>query len=425
MKAAILSIGDELALGQTQDTNSRWLAARLADRGVRCVEFRTVPDDLAAQAGALRSLASCADLVLVTGGLGPTDDDLTRDALREAIGDGAPLVLDAPSLQALDRWFRDRGRAMPDINKRQAMRPSSAECLANDAGTAPGLRAKVGEATVVCLPGPPREMEPMFARFVEPLLPRLAMATATVHAFGQGESFLAERLGDRMRRDRNPLVGTTASGSVVSARIRATGDQANGDAIEREMAEIERIWRPYAFGRNATTLAGALGEALKARGATLALAESCTGGIAGSLVTAESGSSAWFRGGVMCYANEAKRDLCGVSQSTLDSNGAVSAPVALELARGVRKALGADWSASITGVAGPSGGSEAKPVGTVFVGVAGPGLEIVRRFRFPGERAIVRDRSAKTALALLRLAIVAPEDLSVPFIWEWVDRGGA
>lgn len=423
MNAAILSIGDELTLGQTQDTNARWLASRLADQGLRCVEFRTVPDELPAQARALRELAAAAELVLVTGGLGPTDDDLTRDALREAIGDGAPLVLDEPSLAALDRWFRDRGRAMPDINRRQAMRPTAAECLANDAGTAPGLRARVGKATVVCLPGPPREMEPMFARFVIPLLPRLEMSTGVLHSFGQGESFLAERLGDRMRRDRNPLVGTTASGSVVSARIRGTGAQASAEAIDQELAEIERIWRPYAFARGAVTLAGALGQALQSRGLTMALAESCTGGLAGSLVTAESGSSAWFRGGVMSYANEAKRDLCGVSQATLEAHGAVSAPVALELARGARKALHADWAASITGVAGPSGGSDAKPVGTVFIGVAGPDFEAVRRFRYPGERAIVRDRAAKTALALLRLAVADRAQFGAPFIWEAKEDG--
>ena len=419
MKAALLSIGDELALGQTQDTNARWLAGRLADRGVRCVQFRLVPDDLEAQRSALIELAALADLVIVTGGLGPTDDDLTRDALRLAMGDEGPLVLDEPSLVALDRWFVGRGRAMPAINRRQAMRPSGARCLRNDFGTAPGLEARVGAATIVCLPGPPREMEPMFDQFVAPLLPTLEMATGAVHAFGQGESFLAERLGERMRRDRNPLVGTTASGSVVSARVRGTGEASHAEAMQRELAEIEALWKPFAFGRGATTLAGALGAALRARGQTLAFAESCTGGLAGSLVTAESGSSEWFRGGVVSYANEAKRDLCGVSDSTLTTHGAVSAPVALQLARGAREALRADWAASITGVAGPSGGSEAKPVGTVFVGVSGPGFERARRFRFPGERAIVRDRAAKTALALVRLAVAEPSLADTPFIWEW------
>lgn len=423
MKAALLSIGDELALGQTQDTNARWLAARLADRGVRCVQFRLVPDDLDAQRDALVELAAIAELVLVTGGLGPTDDDLTRDALRLALGDASPLVLDEPSLAALDRWFVARGREMPAINRRQAMRPSDARCLRNDFGTAPGLQARVGRATVVCLPGPPREMEPMFEQFVAPLLPKLAMATGAVHAFGQGESFLAERLGERMRRDRNPLVGTTASGSVVSARVRGGGEASRPEAMEREIAEIESLWRPFAFGRGSTTLAGALGAALRERGQTLALAESCTGGLAGSFVTAESGSSEWFRGGVVSYANEAKRDLCGVSEATLVTHGAVSAPVAAQLARGARAALHADWGASITGVAGPSGGSEAKPVGTVFVGVSGPGFERVRRFRFPGERAIVRDRAAKTALALVRLAVAEPALADTTFIWEWPEGG--
>ena len=249
MKAAILSIGDELILGQTQDTNARWLAGRLADRGVPCVQFRVVPDDLAAQAAALRELAALAQVVIVTGGLGPTDDDLTREALRVAMGDANPLVLDAPSLEALDRWFTHRGRSMPDINRRQAMRPSGAECLRNDFGTAPGLRGTVGGSTIVCLPGPPREMEPMFSQFVLPLLPKQAMTTGVVHAFGQGESFLAERLGDRMHRDRNPLVGTTASGSVVSARVRGRDAAAEPAAMQAELAEIEALWKPFAFGR--------------------------------------------------------------------------------------------------------------------------------------------------------------------------------
>ena len=423
MKAAILSIGDELMLGQTQDTNARWLAGRLADRGVPCVQFRVVPDDLAAQAAALRELAAVAQVVIVTGGLGPTDDDLTREALRMAMGDANPLVLDAPSLEALDRWFTHRGRYMPDINRRHAMRPSGAECLRNDFGTAPGLRGTVGGSTIVCLPGPPREMEPMFDQFVLPLLPKQAMATGVVHAFGQGESFLAERLGDRMHRERNPLVGTTASGSVVSARVRGRDAAAEPAAMQAELAAIEALWKPFAFGRGTTTLAGALGAALRERSLTMALAESCTGGLAGSLVTAESGSSAWFLGGLMTYANEAKRDLCGVPEALIAEHGAVSAPVAAALARGVRERLRADWAASITGVAGPNGGSDAKPVGTVYIGVSGPGFESVRRFKYPGERAIVRDRAAKTALVLLRLAVAEREHFGATFIWEWPEGG--
>ena len=422
MKACILSIGDELVLGQTQDTNARWLAGRLAEAGVACAQFRVVPDDLQAQADALRQLAQVGELVLVTGGLGPTDDDLTREALRQAMGDARPLVRDDAAAESLHRWFRDRGRAMPEINGRQAMRPADAACLANDFGTAPGLHARVGAAQVFCLPGPPREMQPMFERFVVPVLPPTSMATGFVHAFGQGESYLAERLGTRMDRGRNPLVGTTASGAVVSARVRGTGVAADPAAMARELAEIEALWAPYAFGRGDTTLAGALGRALRERGLTLALAESCTGGLAGSMVTGEAGSSAWFRGGIMCYANEAKRDLCGVRPGTLEAHGAVSEPVAAELAAGARTRLGADWAASITGIAGPAGGSEAKPVGTVFIGVAGPEFARVRRFHYPGERAAVRDRAARCALALLRLAVESPAQFDATFIWEWKPR---
>jgi nicotinamide-nucleotide amidase len=422
MRAAILSIGDELALGQTLDTNARWLAQQLTDHGVPCVQFRLVPDDHELQARAFGELASVADLVLVTGGLGPTADDLTREALADAMG-GVPLEEDGEAVAALHRWFRDRGRPMPEGNLRQAQRPRGATCVPNDLGTAPGLRARIGKAEVWCMPGPPREMQPMFERFVRPGLPRLALATGMVHAFGQGESFLADLLGARMRRDRNPLVGTTASGSVVTARVRGRDEASTPQAMEAELAEIARIWSPYAFGSGSVTLAGAVGACLRARGQTLSLAESCTGGLAGSLVTAEAGSSTWFRGGVMCYANEAKRDLCGVRPQTLETHGAVSEPVANELARGVRDRLGSDWAASVTGIAGPSGGSADKPVGTVFIGVSGPGFDGVRRFQYPGERAAVRDRAARTALALVRMAVLHPADFRVPFIWE--SRGHA
>ncbi len=422
MKAAILSIGDELMLGQTADTNAIWLSGRLADVGVECVQRRTVSDDCAMQASAMRELADVADFVIVTGGLGPTDDDLTRAALQQAIGHGTgslpPMLEDGVMLSRLERWFAERGRVMPAINRRQSLHPAGSEALPNEVGTAPGLRAKLGNATVVCLPGPPREMHPMYEQCVAPLLPVSPMKCGMVHAFGSGESSLAECLGDRMRRDRNPLVGTTASGSVVSARVRGRDQAASEAAIEKELSEIESLWKPFAFGRGSTTLAGSLGAALLQRKQTLAIAESCTGGLAGSLVTAESGSSTWFLGGLVTYANEVKRDMCDVPQTMLDQHGAVSEPVASALAQGVRKKLKADWAASITGIAGPTGGSDDKPVGTVWIGVCGPQFEAVRRFRFPGDRATVRDRAAKTAIALLRMAITDPSN-RVSLLWEW------
>ncbi|MCE9619043.1 MAG: CinA family nicotinamide mononucleotide deamidase-related protein [Planctomycetes bacterium] len=419
VSAAIISVGDELMLGQTQDTNAKWLAAQFAARGVLVCEFRTVMDDLVAVELALRAFASRYDIVVMTGGLGPTEDDLTREALRRAMDVAEPLEVDAEALLSLDRWFKHRDRAMPAINKVQALRPRGSRCLPNAQGTAPGLSAKIGAAQIWCLPGPPNEMKPMFDVEVAPHLPRAAMSTSAVHAFGQGESFLAELLGDRMGREQNPLIGTTASGSIVSARIRGVGEAAEPGAMSRVAAEVEKLWAPYAFGRDETTLAGSLGKLLLKRGERLSLAESCTGGLTAGLVTAESGSSEWFAGGAVTYANSAKIDLLQVPGDMLAEHGAVSAEVALAMARGCAGLLKTEWAASITGIAGPTGGSAAKPVGDVFIAISGPRFEAVKHFRFPGDRASIRDRSAKSALALLRFALLGKEAFAAPIIWEW------
>ena len=418
VSAAILSIGDELMLGQTQDTNAKWLASQFTLRGVVVREFRTVHDDLADIESMFRELSARHDILVITGGLGPTDDDLTREALRRAMDVVEPLEVDEQALADLDRWFKDRGRPMTANNKLQALRPKGARCLKNSWGTAPGLHASIGRARIWCLPGPPREMEPMFETEVAPHLPRAVMATAAVHSFGQGESFLAEILGARMSRQRNPLIGTTASGSIVSARIRAVNEAATDAAMESAMQEVEQLWAPYAFGRDQETLAGALGKLLVLRGERVSLAESCTGGLTASFITAQSGSSAWFAGAAVTYANGAKIDVLQVPNELLVAHGAVSAPVALAMARGCAALLKTQWSASITGIAGPSGGSETKPVGEVFIGICGPRFEAVKKFHFPGERAAIRDRAAKTALALLRLALLGEKEFAAPIIWE-------
>lgn len=419
VSAAILSVGDELMLGQTQDTNAKWLASRFAQHGVLVGEIRIVLDDVVATESALRELAARHDMIVMTGGLGPTEDDLTREALRRAMDEVEPLQIDPQALADLDRWFIDRARPMTDNNKLQALRPKGATCLQNILGTAPGLFATIGATRVWCLPGPPLEMKSMFDAQVAPHLPIVPMSTAAVHSFGQGESFLAQQLGPLMQRDRNPLIGTTASGSVVSARIRGVQQEASEASMETAMRQVEKLWAPYAFGRDQETLAGALGKLLVSRGQRLSLAESCTGGLTGSLITAQSGSSAWFAGAAVTYANGAKMDVLQVPNDVLSMHGAVSAPVALAMARGCVALFKTEWAASITGIAGPSGGSDAKPVGEVFIGICGPRFEAVRRFRYPGDRASIRDRSAKTALALLRFAILGNDAFTVPFIWEW------
>ncbi len=443
MRAAILSIGDELVLGQSVDTNSAWLSEELAGLDVACDEHRTVADDRDAIARAIAELLDGRDLLLLTGGLGPTADDLTRHALGDVLDPGRPLVLDDAALTELEGWFAGRPGGMPAANRVQAMRPASAAMIPNPRGTAPGLRAEPGRRLLVAMPGPPREMQPMFDAVVRPWAASRRsdrVATALVPSVGLGESDAAARLGDLMDRGRTTLVGTTASGGVVTARIRAIGDDAEARVAEAA-AEVERRWHPYAFARGPATLAEATGRRLERAGRRLVTCESCTGGLLGAMVTAVAGSSAWYPGGWVTYENAAKQDLLGVPASLLTAHGAVSAEVAMAMAIGGLVRGAADEALSITGIAGPGGGTPGKPVGTVWIGhasraVGGPGGDgtgagaaaspvrvRARRFRFRGERATVRDRSATMALAMLRLSLDGheawpPERTRVPLLWE-------
>jgi nicotinamide-nucleotide amidase len=428
MNAATLSVGDELALGQIDDTNARWITQRLASEGVFRGEHRTVSDDLDQIADAIAELAARHDLLVITGGLGPTQDDLTRDALNRCSDGGEPMVEDELGRAVVDRWFRGRGRAMPPSNLVQALRPRSAQCLDNPNGTAPGLTATVGRARVFCLPGPPREMQPMFEAAVVPVVREAAgdtiMPTCAVHSFGLGESALAERLGERMRRDADPTVGTTASQSIVTARIRSRGPrEATLARVESMACEVERLWHPYAYGRDGATIAQAAVTLLRERGETLALAESCTGGLIGAMVTEVAGASEVLLGGFIAYSNEWKVREVGVDRSTLAAHGAVSEPVARQLASGARERARSTWGIGVTGIAGPGGGTPTKPVGTVFIGLAGPDGERVRRFQFPGERDTIRDRTAKAALQWLRCAMLGVAD--VRLIWGYAEPPAA
>jgi len=418
-RAAILSVGDELVLGTTLDTNSRTLSAALREAGLDVVEHRTVADDRAAIAAAMRALASSVDVVISTGGLGPTDDDLTRDALNDLTDAGGPQVEDAVARTDLDAWFSGRGRTMAAINLRQALRPKSARIVRNLGGTAPGLAATLGACRVFCLPGPPREMIPMFESDVLPAVRPAgapAIAKRTLGTFGIGESALAERLGTRMTRGREPAVGTTASGSVVSIQVVARGADAAARA-DAEMVACAGDASPYAFGSEDATLASALLEECRARGRTLAVAESCTGGIVGGMLTAVAGSSDVFLGGWITYSNEMKSAQLGVDPQLIARHGAVSRETVLAMAAGTCARSGATLAVSVSGVAGPGGGSAEKPVGTVWIAVhdAVSGTGRARRFEYPGMRDIVRDRTAKTALQMARW-MLRGEDAAI--LWE-------
>ncbi len=425
-RASLLSIGDELLLGQIAERNLPWLAQALLELGFVVAEYRTVADDERAIAAALSDLAARGGVVIATGGLGPTDDDLTRQALALAMG-GVALEEEQSALDALEKRFRRRGVTMPALNRRQALCPQGARLIPNPNGTAPGIAARLGETWVYCLPGPPNEMIPMARESVLPELSRhssVPVATMVIHSCGIGEAAAAELLGNLMQRDQNPLVGTTASGAVVSARVRGWGAGATPEAMARVRESIESAWGPYVYGSGTTTLAEALGQMLVERGLVITTAESCTGGGMAEFVTSAAGASAWFGGGIAAYSNALKTRLLDVESALVEGVGAVSREVAEAMSVGALERTGADIALSTTGIAGPTGGSEAKPVGTVWIGLAKRGREgtrpsvSARHFRFSGDREGIRLRTTRIALQWARQDIIGLPD--VPLLWEQV-----
>lgn len=412
--ACTISVGDELLAGESLDTHGRTIATALGLRGTRVVGHRVVGDDQRAITEAIERARAESDLVFVTGGLGPTLDDVTREALAAAVEE--PLVEDAEALRTIEAWFAGRSRPMPAANRRQAMRPVSAEMIPNEHGTAPGVFLSTPEACVVLLPGPPRELRPMLDRVLARLYPDASPRPAlVVRAHGIGESDAAARIEALMRRDATLPVATTVSDSIVSARIRGR-DAGDAEAVERLGREVESSWSPFAFGRGDTTLEDVVGGLLVERGLSVSTAESCTGGLIGAALTAVPGSSAWYPGGVVVYANERKVEDLGVDPGRLKRDGAVDREVAASMADGVRRRSGTDIGVATTGIAGPSGGSERKPVGTVWIAVADDRGVDVRRFRFPGGRPLVRRRTVLAALQRLRLRMLDEEDA---LLWEW------
>ncbi|MEO0964672.1 MAG: competence/damage-inducible protein A [Planctomycetota bacterium] len=413
MRAIILAIGDELALGQTVDTNSAWASAKLAELGVPTLKHMTVADELGPITQAIGIAARDADLVVISGGLGPTEDDLTRQALADALG--RPLVEDADAVAALRRWFDDRGRPMPDRNRQQALLPEGATPIPNPRGTAPGIRAALHDADVFCVPGVPREMRGMVEDAVLPhARQRLDAAgvarvilTTKVNTFGAGESHVAELLGpELMHRDRNPKVGTTVSGGICSARVRsefASANQAQRE-LDDTLAQIHGRLGHLVFGRDDVALQQATVAALLDAGLTVATAESCTGGMVASMLTDVAGSSAAVRGGWVVYSNDLKQSQLDVDPDTLAAHGAVSPQVADQLATHALTKADADLAVSLTGIAGPGGGTPDKPVGTVYLGLAQRDRPTaVLLLNLIGDRHAVRNRAAKCALQALRL----------------------
>lgn len=407
-QAWIVSIGAELALGQIVDTNAAWLAGELARLGVRTDRHLTLTDDIGAIRDAVTQAAHAAEVVLITGGLGPTDDDLTRQALAQAAGE--PLVRHADSLEQIRAFFAARGREMIDRNEIQAMFPRGAEPIENTCGTAPGIAMSLHDTPVFAMPGVPFEMKTMFARDVAPRIKSGAstgvILSTVLRCFGLGESDLGERIADLMRRGRNPEIGTTADLGVIGIRINATADSepaARDMLADAEAAIRSRLGR-HIFGRDDDTLASVVGAMLKKRRRSLSIAESCTGGLIAKLITDVVGSSAYFAGGAVTYSDEIKTSVLGVDPELLKKHGAVSKPVAEAMARGASTKFDTDYAVAVTGIAGPAGGSPDKPVGLVYLAVAEPGTATVRRLLLGADapRYVIRQRAAMSALNLLR-----------------------
>jgi nicotinamide-nucleotide amidase len=407
MKCEIISVGSELTSGQNLDTNSQWLSRRLAEVGIAVGWHTTIADDLATNVEAFQIASRRAALVLVTGGLGPTQDDLTREALARAAG--VELVLHEESLAQIQAMFARRNRTMPERNRVQALVPAGAEPIPNERGTAPGIWMKLGAAHLAAMPGVPSEMVHMFQTSVLPRVLRLGLGGGVllerkVNTFGLGESGIEEKLLDLTRRGHVPEVGITASDAVISLRILArapTTAEAQAQIAPVEQTIRDRLGK-LVYGAGEEDLQHAVLYLLARHRLTLAVAEGVTAGLVGERLTAVPGASAWFRGGIIAYDNRVKIDLLGVPSALIEEKGVVSAAVAEAMAVGCRARLRTDLAVSTTGVAGPGDLGPQLPAGLVFVGLAWEGGATSASFSWTGTRDEVRSRTARLALARVR-----------------------
>ena len=413
MKAEILCVGTELLLGDIINTNAAFIARELAAAGVPTYHQAVVGDNDARLRECLAESFSRADTVILTGGLGPTYDDMTKETVAEYFR--RKMVLDEPSLRWIEAFFKRRGAEMTPNNRKQAMMPEGAAIFHNENGTAPGLAVSDGERTAILLPGPPREMEPMFR---EQVMPYLAAKTGqtirsrTIHIFGVGESAVEDRFRSRMENSKNPTLATYAKEGEVQLRVTALAPT-EAEAFALTDPAVEEICAELGdavYGVDAVNLETALVRALAAKGKTIAAAESCTGGWVAKRITDVSGASAVFGCGIVSYSNETKEKALGVKPETLREYGAVSPETAAEMAEGVRRLSGADIGVSTTGVAGPEP-SEGKPVGLVYAGIASESgtkvLELHLKRGYATDRNLIRRDAASRVLYEALLAVKA------------------
>jgi len=404
----IISIGDELLIGQTINTNASWMGGQLADNGIKVSHVVTISDTREAITTALQEGQKRSQVVLITGGLGPTKDDITKQVLCTYFD--TELILDEQVLSHVESFFIKRNRPMLESNKMQAMVPEACEVLFNEQGTAPGMWFEKDGTIFVSMPGVPYEMKHLMHTHVIPRLtarfPSKKLIQRTYLTQGIGESFLAERLRDWENSLRSEGLDLAYLPSPGMVKLRISSSSGNSERVAFYGEELKQMIPVYLYGEEEETLPEVVGKLLQSKEQTVGTIESCTGGSIMASLTSISGSSAYVLGGLVTYSNDLKMKLADVSAQTLEDFGAVSEETVLEMAAGGKKTLGVDWAISVSGIAGPLGGSDEKPVGTVWIAIDGPGGKLSRNFLFGTDRQRTVQMTVLTALNLLRCEIL-------------------
>lgn len=411
VKAEILTIGDEILYGQIVDTNSQWMSAELSDAGIKTIRKTTVGDVVEDIISAFEDAEQRADIVLITGGLGPTKDDLTKPLLAQHFN--VPLEMNQEALDEVTEFFESRGRELTDLNRKQAELPRGSRKITNRMGTAPGMWLERNGCVFVSMPGVPVEMKTMMTEFIMPDLKDRFNTSVIYHKIirtaGIGESFLSEEISEwEDNLPENIKLAYLPSLAQVRLRLTAAGEDHSflESQVAKEIEKLKPMAGKYIFGYDQTELQDAIGQLLIDNNLNLATAESCTGGYLAHLITQVPGSSDYYLGTVVSYSNDVKISQLGVKQTTLESKGAVSEETAMEMAQGVRKHLNASIGLSTTGIAGPGGGSKEKPVGTVWIGYSDDSNTIARKLQLSSDRLLNIKLTANIILNLLRIQIL-------------------
>ena len=409
MNAELIAVGTEILLGDIVNTDAQLISQGLSELGINVYYQTVVGDNPARLERVVREAKERADIIITTGGLGPTLDDLTKETLATVFG--KKMALHQPSLDRITKFFATIGREMTKNNEKQAWLPEDCTVFTNLWGTAPGCAFEADGKYVLMLPGPPRECNPMWKECAMPYLYKLAggcIVSRNIRVFGLGESAMEDRLHDMMEQSKNPTIAPYAKTSECFARVTAKADTPAEceKLLEPVVGKIVELLGEDVYGVDVDSLEQVVGDGLRARGLKLAVAESCTGGLLSKRITDVPGCSDYYLGGVCSYANEVKMGVLGVKKETLDTVGAVSPETAEQMAAGVAKALGADVGVGITGVAGPGGGTDDKPVGLVYISVWHDGKNVTRKMQTANGRDRIRMQAASTALDMIRRRVL-------------------